>query len=174
MVLANMPLVHHKIHLVVLHGRVKELLECDGQAMDFINKQDVAFAEVGEDAHQVARPLQRRPRGGCDFRSHDIGDNVSKSGLAQARRAVEQHMLKCFAPLLSRPVSAMESFSTTFFCPTYSSRVGGRRVRLKLSSSFEISSGETKRSLGIENQRAIVVTLFSGESCGLRRRFHLP
>jgi hypothetical protein len=43
----------------------------------------------------------------------------------------------------------MESFSTTFFCPTYSSSVGGRRVWLKLSSSFEIKSGDTRRTRDI-------------------------
>src|SRR5579875_3208064 len=43
----------------------------------------------------------------------------------------------------------MESFSTTFFCPMYSSSVGGRRVRLNCSSSVEISSGETSRCLGM-------------------------
>src|SRR6516164_9529224 len=47
----------------------------------------------------------------------------------------------------------MESFSTTFFCPTYSSNVGGRRLRLN-SSSFEIRSGETSRSRGIGPVRA--------------------
>ena len=47
--------------------------------------------------------------------------------------------------------SAISSFSTTFFCPIYSASVGGRRVWLKLSSSFEMMSGETSRSLDMAN-----------------------
>ena len=55
-------LVDHKVHLVVFHGRVEEFLNVRGQPVDFVDKQDVTLAEVGEDAHQVAGSLQRRAR----------------------------------------------------------------------------------------------------------------
>src|SRR5487761_22745 len=70
----------------------------------------------------------------------------------------------------------MESFSTTFFCPMYSSSVGGRSVRLKFSSSVEISSGETSRCLGIPDSverlrsPALYQHLRQGERQTRRRR----
>ena len=67
--------------------------------MDFVDEQDVAFVEVGEQTGEVARLFDDRPAGGLEIRAHRFGDDVSEGGFAQTGRAAEQDMVECLAAL---------------------------------------------------------------------------
>ena len=56
--------------------------------------------EVGEDADQVARLLDRRPGGGAHRHAHLVGDDVGERRLAEPGRAVQQHVIERLAALL--------------------------------------------------------------------------
>jgi hypothetical protein len=55
------PLAEHQVELVVLQGRVEDLLDTRPEAVDLVDEQDLARLEVGEDRGEVARLLDGRP-----------------------------------------------------------------------------------------------------------------
>ena len=91
-------LAHDDVELEVLHGRVEDLLDRAGQAMDLVDEQHVAVVELGEDGGQVAGPLERRTRRDVDPDAHLGGDDAGQAGLAQARRAGEQQVVGGLTP----------------------------------------------------------------------------
>ena len=62
--------------------------------MDLIHEQDVVFVEVGQQRRQIAGLFDSRAGGDADIDAHLLGDDAGQRGLAQARRAVEQHMVQ--------------------------------------------------------------------------------
>jgi len=64
--------------------------------MNFIDKEDIPFLEAGEDGGQITRFFDHRPRGAFDADAHLAGDDVGQGGLAQSRRAMEQHVVESF------------------------------------------------------------------------------
>ena len=73
--------------------------------MDFVDKQNVALVQIGQDRRQIAGPFDRRPRGHADVDPHLGRDHVRQRSLAQAGRAIEQDMLQ---RLLARTGSVQE------------------------------------------------------------------
>ena len=55
--------------------------------------------EVGDDADQVARLFDRRPRGRADRHAHLVADDVGQRRLAEPRRSVQQHVIERLAAL---------------------------------------------------------------------------
>ena len=55
-------LAEDDVELEVLHRRIEHLLDRPGQAVDLVDEEHVAVAQLREDRRQVARPLQRRAR----------------------------------------------------------------------------------------------------------------
>src|SRR5207247_385645 len=83
----------HEIELEVLHRRIQRLLDRARQAVDLVDKEDVAILEVGEDGCQRPLVLDRRTGGGADVDLHLIGHDVGQRGLPQARRPGDQDVL---------------------------------------------------------------------------------
>jgi len=99
-----------KIDLEVFHGGVDEFLDDGGQAVDFVDEEDVAFLEVGEDSHEVAGPDESRAAAGLDADAHFVRDAVGEGGVAQSGRAVEEGVLHGFASLFGGGVGDAEFF----------------------------------------------------------------
>ena len=86
------------VDLVVLHRRIEELLDDRPEAMDLVDEQDVAGAQIGERADQVARLLQRRPRARADVDAELARDQLGERRLAESRRAEEERVVERLAP----------------------------------------------------------------------------
>ena len=87
-------LVHHEVDREVLHGRVEQLLDHARQPVDLVDEEHVLLGEVGEDAHEVRAALEGRAGGGDDVRLHLVGHDGGQRGLAESRRAREQHVIE--------------------------------------------------------------------------------
>ena len=70
--------------------------------MDFVDEENLALLDVAEDAHQVELLLQHGPGGLLDTHAQLGGDDPGERGLAQARRAVEQHVVHGLAAAARR------------------------------------------------------------------------
>ena len=70
--------------------------------MDLVHEEDVALVEVGQDAHEVAAPLERRPRRSDDGGAHLVGKDGRERGLAEAGRPGEEHVVERLAALPRR------------------------------------------------------------------------
>jgi hypothetical protein len=92
-------LADHDVGLEVLHRRVQMLFDHRAEPVDLIDEQHLALFEVGEDRDQVAGLFEHRPRGRAHRDAHFVGDDVGERGLAEARRAVEQHVVEGFVSL---------------------------------------------------------------------------
>jgi len=65
--------------------------------VDFVDKQNVAGAHVGQDGRQVAGVLDGRAGGVADVGIHLVGHDLGQCRLAQTGRAVEQHVVERLA-----------------------------------------------------------------------------
>ena len=65
--------------------------------MDLVDEQDVAGVQIGQQRRQVAGLLDGGAGGDADIDPHLVGDDARQGGLAQARRAVEQHVVQGLA-----------------------------------------------------------------------------
>jgi hypothetical protein len=95
-------LADHDIQGVILHRRIEHLFDGAAQAVHFVNEQDVAGPQVGQDGRQIAGPLDRRTRGDLDIDPHFVGKDVRQGGFTQARRSIEQHVIDGLSALEGR------------------------------------------------------------------------
>ena len=93
----------HDIQREIFQCRVKHFLHLTGQAVDLIDKEDVALLQVGQQCRQVAGLLDGRAGGNADLYAHFLRHNASQRGFAQAGRAVEQDVVHRLTALLRRP-----------------------------------------------------------------------
>ena len=93
------PFADHDVELIVLHRRVQHFLHDGAQAMDLVDEQHVARLQVGQQRREIARPLEHRARGLTQVHAQLGGDDVGERGLAEARRAEDQHVVERFAAL---------------------------------------------------------------------------
>ena len=91
------PVRQADLDLEVLHRRIEEFLDDRPQAMDLVDEQDVAGAEIGQRADEIARLLERRTGLGVDVDADLTGDQLAERRLAQARRAEEQRVIERLA-----------------------------------------------------------------------------
>ena len=99
---APAPVAGHELDAEVLHRRVEVLLDDRLQAVDLVDEQDVAAAERGEDARQVALALERRARGHAHLGPQLVREQVRQRGLAEPGRPGEQHVVERLAALARR------------------------------------------------------------------------
>jgi hypothetical protein len=69
-------LADHDVELVILHGRVEDLLHHRAEAVDLVDEEDIPRLQVGEQGGQVAGLLQHRARGLAQADGHLVGDDV--------------------------------------------------------------------------------------------------
>ena len=84
----------------VFHRRIEKFFQLWPQAVDLVDEQDVAVAERGEQPHQVARPLEHRPRRGAALHAHLARHQQRERGLAESGWAEEEYVVECLTPLL--------------------------------------------------------------------------
>ena len=92
-------LADHDVERAVLHGRVEDLLHGAVEPVDLVDEQDVALVERGQDGRQVACPLDRGPRRVPDVDAQLAGDDRGERRLAEARRAVQEDVVRRLSPL---------------------------------------------------------------------------
>ena len=64
--------------------------------MDFVDEQNVALFEIGEDRGEIARLGDHRARGRAEIDAEFARDDLRERRFAEARRADEQHMIERF------------------------------------------------------------------------------
>src|SRR5260370_37841570 len=95
-------LADDEIDSVILHGRIKNLLDRGEQAMDVIEEEKLADFDRRENRREVALALEQRAGTGLDRNAQFIGDNLRKRSLTQTRRAIEQHVIERIAAAARR------------------------------------------------------------------------
>ena len=99
---ARRPLADHDVELEVLHRRIEDLLDDRAQAMDLVDEQHVVRLQVGQQRREVAGALDHRPGGLAQVHAELVRDDVRERGLAEARRAEDQHVVERLAPVARR------------------------------------------------------------------------
>ena len=82
------------VEFVIFHRGVEDFFDDAAEAVDFVNEQDVAVLEIGEDAGEVAGAFDGGAGGDAKISAEFVGDNVSHSGFAEAGRAVEEDVVE--------------------------------------------------------------------------------
>ena len=97
------PLADDDVDAEVLHGLVENLLERRLQPVDLVDEQDAGALQVGENGREITGPLDGRTRGALQHRPHLVRQDVGDGGLAEAGRAVQQHVIERLAARPCRP-----------------------------------------------------------------------
>ena len=84
----------HDINRKILHRWVKNLLDLAVQAVDLINKQDVALLQIVKDRCHLTRFFDRRAARYLHMGSHLICNDARQRCFSKSRRAVKQHMIE--------------------------------------------------------------------------------
>ena len=85
------------VEFVVFEGGVELFLKDRLHAMDFVEEEDLLFAQVSQDGGEIALDLERGSRGLLEGDIELVGDDGGEGRFAQAGRAEEQHMIERFA-----------------------------------------------------------------------------
>jgi hypothetical protein len=101
----------HDVDLEILQRRVEDFLHHRTQAVDFVDEQHVVRFEVAEDGGKVAGALQHRAGGLTQIDPHFGRDDVRQCGLAETRRAEQQHVVERFVPRPCRGHEDVELFA---------------------------------------------------------------
>ena len=89
-------LADYQINPKIFHRRVENFFERRLQAVNFIEKKEIALVERSEHGGQVAFFLEQRTRAYFDRHAHLVCENLRQRGLAEARRTVKQHVIERF------------------------------------------------------------------------------
>ena len=87
-------LVKDKVHRKIFHGRIEKLLNHSRKPVDLINKEYVPFFQMGQNAQQIAAPLQGRTTAHRDLNTHFFSNDVGKGCLAQTRGGMKQDVIQ--------------------------------------------------------------------------------
>lgn len=85
------------VELVILKGGVEFFFEHGLEAVNFVEEEDLALADVGEDGGEVTLNLQGGAGGLLEAYVELIGDDGGQGGFAEAGRAEEQDVIEGFA-----------------------------------------------------------------------------
>src|SRR5205085_718262 len=91
------PLPDNDIELIILQRGIQDFFQRWLQPVDLVEEQHLPALNVGEDGGEVA--LDRERRAGCLLKLYPqlVGDDAGQRGLAQSRRAIEQHVVQRLA-----------------------------------------------------------------------------
>ena len=87
------PLADDDVDPEVLHREVEHLLGGARHPVDLVDEEDVAVVHPGEDRGQVAGVGERRAAGDPERHADLGGDDHRQRGLAEPRRAGEEHVV---------------------------------------------------------------------------------
>ena len=83
-----------EIEREILHCRVENLLYGTGQAVDLIDKENVALSKIGKQRSQIPFFLDSGTRGDVQIHTHLGGYDPGQRCFAETGRPVEQHMIE--------------------------------------------------------------------------------
>ena len=84
------------VEFVVFERGVELFFEHRLHAVDFVEEEHLALAQVGEDGGEVALDLERGAGGLLEADVQLVGDDGGEGGFAQARRAKEEYVIEGF------------------------------------------------------------------------------
>lgn len=88
--------LYHDIDTIVLHSGIEILLDDGRETVNLVDEKDIVFGEAGKETGEVAGFVEDRSRGHLKVDAQLVGDDVREGCLAEARRAVEEHMVERF------------------------------------------------------------------------------
>ena len=88
------PGVDDDVEAVVFHRGVEVFLDGGVEAVDFVDEEEVAFLEIGEDAGEVACFFDLRTGGGVEGGAGGGGDDVGEGGFSESGRAGEENVFE--------------------------------------------------------------------------------
>lgn len=86
--------VDDDVEFVVLHGGVEVFLDGGVQAVDFVDEEDIAFLQAGENACEVACFFDLWAGCGVELGANGGGDDVGEGSFPQSRWAGEEDMVE--------------------------------------------------------------------------------
>ena len=93
------PLPDHDVDLEVFHRRVELFLDRRTHPVDFVDEQDVARLQVGENRGDVAGLLEHGTGRRADRDAELVADDIGERRLAESWRAEQQHVIERLAAL---------------------------------------------------------------------------
>ncbi len=87
-------LADDEVELEILHRRIEHFLDRRAEAMDFVDEQHVALFEIGQQRREIAGLGDHGTGGGAKADAEFARDDLRQRGLAEARRADEQHVVE--------------------------------------------------------------------------------
>ena len=88
--------VNHDVNAVVLHRTIQIFLHYRRKSVNLIDEKHIIFLQRGENTRQIAWLVQHRTRSHLKTHAQLVGDDVAQRCLSQARRAMQQCMVKGF------------------------------------------------------------------------------
>ena len=92
-----------EVELEILHRRIEDFLDRRVEAVDLVDEQHVARFQIGQQRGEVAGLGNHRPGGGAEVDAQFARHDLRQRGLAEARRADEQHVVERFVARRARP-----------------------------------------------------------------------
>jgi len=99
-----------EVYRIIFHRGVKDFLDGEGEAVDFVDEEDVAGLEAGEERGEVTGTLDGGAGSDADRNAHFGGDDHGEGGLAEARRAVEEEVVEWLAASFGGLDGDLEAF----------------------------------------------------------------
>ena len=90
------------VERVILHCGIQNFFHRTVETVNFVDKQNIPFVEIGKDRRQIARTFDGWSARHFDLRSHRVGDDVRQRRLAQSGGTVQQDMIERIAARLRR------------------------------------------------------------------------
>jgi len=87
-------LVDNDIDPEVLNGGVEILFDDFGQAVNFIDEEDISLLKSGEETGEIACFFNRGTRSGANGGIHFCAEDVGESGFPESRRSTEEKVIE--------------------------------------------------------------------------------
>src|SRR5437773_5516974 len=91
-------LPQHRVETKLLERGVQRLFDHGVEAMDLVDEEDIARAQVQEDGSKRPLVVDRRAGADLDGDAELVGDDVGERRLAQAGRSAQKHVLHRLVP----------------------------------------------------------------------------
>ena len=95
-----------------------------GETVNFIDEQDVAFLEAGQDSGEISLFFNDRTRSRLDARAHFVGYDLRQRGLAQPGETVKKQMIQRFTPFLGGADGDVQPLSDLFLTDIFGQGFG--------------------------------------------------
>jgi len=166
-------LIDDDVEFEVFHRGVEIFLDGFLETMDFVDEEDIAFFEIGEETGEIARFFDGWSTGALDVGAHGFGDDVSQGGFAQAGGAAEEHVIDRFASLAGGGDGDFQSFADFWLAGEVGENGGSethlhRRVGLENFGDHSIGHEPRRMGEGRESDKIFRGGIFALPGGGTR------